>query len=198
MEEILKNKLMERYPFLQTAVWETFCEYVQQASYAKGHVLLKGGQVAQSMYLLVEGAVKISKQSQQGQEMVHGFVFEHSFFTDYGSFFRRLPAETDMVLLENSSLLVLGFADCEAMCSQLPAWKDFTWQLVLDNMQYQRQKETLMRLGNPLLVYRALLDKMPYLFQRVGQKDIAAYMGVAPETFSRMKRKLMAVPPNSI
>jgi CRP-like cAMP-binding protein len=192
MDEALKINVLTQHPFLPAEIWDVFFANAQYTALRKGQFLLKNGNTAKSFYLLVNGSVRMYEVTDKGEDITYDFIFENTFFTAYGSFFKQQPSETNMVLLEDGAVLSVAYSTFENVLCKLPGWQQFALRLVVENTMQLLEKEKMVMVGNPVLSYATLLGNRPLLFQRVEQRHIASYMGITPETLSRVKRKLHA------
>lgn len=190
MNGLSRQNVLHTYPSLSECAWDLFCANAQLHDFKKGHLLLKEGNTAKTFYLLVDGLARVYEITDRGNEITYNFVFEHHFFTEYISFFKQAPTSLNMVLLENSTLLGIHYHTFTQLLGNTVGWQDFVLKLMVDNATQLMEKEKLVQAGNPSAAYKTLFDSMPLLFQRVEQRYIASYMGITPETFSRVKRKL--------
>lgn len=160
--------------------------------YPKGTLLLGEGQVARESWLVVEGCVRAFR-TVEGQERTVDFhselhpVTPPTLGTDTPSPLAYVcaedvvagastPAEVERGLLEHPGFEPICRVMGEAFLSQLQA----------------AHIETLTR--TPEQRYRDLVTKRPDLLQRVPQYQIASFLGITPETLSRIRRRLAKRP----
>jgi CRP-like cAMP-binding protein len=190
MNDLLKSKTLDKYSFLPGDAWDMFCSNTRYLNLKKGQHLLKEGATANTFYFIVNGSARFYEVTDEGNEVTYRFVFEHTFFTDYVSFFRQSPAEGNIVLLEDSELLGISHTAFENLACNFPCWQNFVKSLMVENTIQLIEKEKMLMTGDPATVYKKLFKMMPFLFHRIEQRYIASYMGITPETFSRIKSKL--------
>jgi CRP/FNR family transcriptional regulator, anaerobic regulatory protein len=191
MEDVIKRNVLSRYPFFPEDAWDAFYANAQSVTLRKGDFLLREGGIVKTFYLMIDGAARLYEITNKGDEIIYRFVFENTFFTEYISFFKQLPTEANIVLLENSTLLAVSYKTFQNILCKLPGWQGFMLSLMVENTTLLHEKERMMMSDDPFLTYKVLLSNMPFLFRRVEQKYIASYMGITPETFSRVKRKIL-------
>lgn len=157
--------------------------------YRKGSILLKPGEVSDSCFLVLKGCVK-SYFEQDGEEKITGFFLESQpIFTV--SYMNRTPSEYYLSCLEDSIICVGSPEKTKEMISKIPKLeaigKTINGEMMVKN---QIQLDTYMTLS-PEKRYLKLLETNPDLCNRVPQYQLASYLGIKPESLSRIRKRLL-------
>ena len=166
-------------------------EVVVIKSYKKGSVLLKEGQMANEKFIISKGCIR-SYVIDDGEEKTLEFYTEGQAVipTNYES---RIPSIhfldciEDTVVFVNSPQLekemMLKFPQLESICSVMYKISD---KMLSDNQSSCTSYRTISAKDR----YLMLIKERPDLIQRVPQYQLASYLGVKPETLSRIRKKL--------
>jgi CRP-like cAMP-binding protein len=160
-------------------------------SFAKGEVLLKEGQVARHCYFTLEGCVRAYRLV-EGQERTTAFYTEGDPVAPLASYTRRVPADHFLVCLEDAVLAVLE-RDAEArLYREFPAMEALCRVSMEDAFGKQQAQLADFVTKSPEARYRDLLDRKPDLVKRVPQYVLASYLGIQPESLSRIRKRIAA------
>jgi CRP-like cAMP-binding protein len=164
-------------------------EITETAHLNANEILIKQGQVATRIGLLVEGAICTYFTDAQGNEKVVGFAFEGQPLIVVDSFFNRLPSALTSVTLEPC---VIMWTDLERYNMFMQKFPKYNTVLIAALAKWFAENKNRMEyLHLPLA--KDKYDKMcklePNIIQRVPLKYIASYLGITQETLSRIRSK---------
>ncbi len=119
------------------------------------------------------------------------FAFEGDFITDLDSFANKTVATTSISSLEITDCLVANCSDLTAFMSSSPAIASFFSSLVEKIATSNIQRiQSLLSLSVEKQLER-IMKEHPMIMQRVSQRYIAQYLGVAPESLSRIRKRML-------
>lgn len=187
MKEILLNRI-NPLGKLTKEEQEAFLRILQEASLKKGDFILKPGRKAEKIYFLIKGGLR-SYFIKEGEEITDYFFFENAFATDYVSLYGNKPTLFYLEAIEDTLAITYSRADIFDVAERYPVFQKFL--RIHAEMAFLEIEERMRILQNETLEakYEYTLSKFPKLFQRVPQHQIASYLGVKPESLSRIKRK---------
>jgi CRP-like cAMP-binding protein len=119
------------------------------------------------------------------------FTFENSWISSYNSFIEQKPSQVTVEAMEDSALWILSFADLQALYNKYHAFERFGRMIgeylycCMDDRSYN------LLLKSPEQRYLLSLQENAQFFERVPQRYIASYLGIAPESLSRIRKRLM-------
>jgi len=123
-------------------------------------------------------------------EHINQFFFEGQWVADYESFLTQSPSKVTIQALEACQLLIMSKSDIDFLSTQLPNWNALGKQF-FERLYIKKEKRNAsLFLTSATERYLALLEEQPRLVQRVPQYYIAQYIGVKPESLSRIRKKL--------
>ncbi len=139
-------------------------------------------------YFLMNGIVKISMLREDGQERVLEFFFPGSFFSAYTSFLTQQPSNVEIEALTDCEAEVIKYKDMQdAYKTSLLANK--LGRMVAEHYYIRktnREKDFLTKSASER--YKDLMDSRPELVQQIPVQLIAKYLGIEPESLSRIRK----------
>lgn len=187
MKENLKKYLNINFDLDSQVIEKCIAEF-SSYKFKRKDYFLKTGEVCNKIAFLDKGAM-YCVYNKDGNEKVDEFSFEGKFITDYLSFLTGIPADKDIICLEDCEVLLIS--------------KDTLTQLYKSNPEFERLgrliaeglyinwhlKAKSLTMDDAETRYQKLVVSRPDLIQRVPQYLIASYLNVSPETISRIRKK---------
>lgn len=155
-----------------------------------GEYFLKEGQLCRYVGFIEEGLVCYNLND-KGLEKTLYFNKEGEFVSDYQSFLPRVPSYTSIQAIENTSLQVISYEDLQLMYSNIREGEKLG-RLAIENvfLSSLRQLKSFYK-DSPAGRYQEFLHSYPNLAQRIPQYYIASYVGIKPQSLSRIRKRLV-------
>ena len=184
----LVRRTIERYVPLGEQELERIAPHWSEHAFSRGAFVSASGSVEQRFYIVKSGVQRLSFPH-DGQDICVGFAYDGSWSGDYASFVTRKPARFDVVAITDSVLVGIGYEDLQRLYDALPVMERFG-RLILEEVIVGRGVREIEQLSlSAEERYDRLMARSPHLLQLVPQKDIASYLRMTPETFSRLRRQ---------
>lgn len=168
-----------------------FLSHFQEKKFKKNTVLLKEGDVANEAYFVLKGALRQFFSNENGVEKTCNFSFEADFFTDLESFSRKSCSSTNIITLEPTECLVITCTNLAQAINQSAASAELCKTLI-ENIATTNIKRLQSILSlSPESQFKELVQNNPQILQRVPQRYIAQYLGLAPESLSRIRKRIL-------
>lgn len=165
-------------------------EHVQVDSFKKGDFLLKEGQTAKICYFVLKGCIR-QYFVIDGEEKTTNFFTEGQPVTPYEGTYKNAPATFYLSCLEDC-LLTVGSPEGEVeFFKQFPALAPARGMAVEEEWGKSQERLTSYILNSPEERYLRLLKTRPDLLDRVPQYHLASYLGITPESLSRIRKRIM-------
>ncbi len=183
-----KSYIKDRAP-LQASDWERIQKVFQPRQLAAGEHILEEGQICHNLYFLDRGLLRYYNWI-DGMDRTKFFTFQSQLFTSQGSFSDALPSTENIQAIETSQVLYTDRQTAQRLFKEIPAWATFVRSIIIDVQVWTSDLllESLHQTAEQR--YLNILQQKPEWIQRIPLKYLASYLGIAPESLSRIRRKL--------
>ncbi len=157
----------------------------------KRQFLLQEGDVCKFIAYVVRGCLRSYSIDDRGEEHVVQFAIEDWWISDMNSFLTGEASVYNIDALEDSEVLLLDRQSREALLSDVPEFERFFRLLMEANYiaSHKRINDSLSASAEER--YVSFLKTYPVFAQRVSQNQIASYLGITPESLSRIRKQLV-------
>ena len=162
-------------------------------TFKKGTMLLREGQIQVNSYFILEGCIR-EYILIDGEEKTTNFFTEEQWVISLGNFSAPSPATHNLVCVEDTSVSIGNEREAQEMFKRFPRFETISRAVVEAAFAEQKQALTTYLTDSPEQRYLKLLNTRPDLFQRIPQYQLASYLGVKPESLSRIRKRLNQKP----
>ena len=156
----------------------------------KRQYILNAGDVCQHLTFVEKGLLRSFYPDEKANEHVVQFASEGWWITDMGSFFSGEAALYNIEALEDTEMLLLPRTSHDMMMDAIPAM-DRYFRLLLQNSLVASQERVIRSMKDTAESrYLTLIRDYHDIANRAPLQDIASYLGITPETLSRIRRQL--------
>ncbi|NHA04306.1 Crp/Fnr family transcriptional regulator [Mucilaginibacter sp. HC2] len=171
---------------LDKSHFETFYSELKVKNLKKKEHLIREGSVCNFMGIVSSGTFRSYVQNNEG-EFNNDFYFEHDFVSAYTSFLTQMPTNCNIEALTNSTIHYISYEKLNKLIAQDNAFLKLA-KYVSDTYFIRKcKRETSFLKHSASERLEALSSLYPGIEQRVSQYHIASYLGVKPESLSRIK-----------
>lgn len=167
--------------------------FLQTKSLKAGEFLLYEGEICRYQSFVLKGCLKSYYTDDTGAEHIIDFLVEEWWAEDLYSLLTQTAARTSIRAIENSELVRISRSDMELLYTKIPSLERFFRILFQQAYISQREQINQSLAASAEERYLSFLKKKPYAEKRFSQKDIASYLGVTPQFFSLLKKKISGV-----
>ncbi|MFD0940128.1 Crp/Fnr family transcriptional regulator [Pedobacter boryungensis] len=186
MEIFLKNA-QQIHP-LSTELIEHLSTVVKVLKLSNGHILLKERDIAKHIYFIEQGFARCYYMK-DGKDITQWFMSTGDAMISVFSFFNQTPSLEYIELLEDSVLLCTSYADLQELYRKFPEFNVIGRVLTEKYYILSEERAIALRSMTAQERYADLLKKHPKILQKASLKHISSYLGIAPETLSRIRAK---------
>jgi len=164
--------------------------YLTPKKLRKKQYLLQEGDVCKTIAFIEKGALREYSVDDNGSEHIIQFGLEGWIISDLYSFLTGEPATYNIDAIEDAELVLISKAAHEELLQKVPKYETFT-RLNITGAYLAMQKRLTSIISTTLEErYATFTTLYPNIVQRVPQHMIASYMGLTPETLSRIRRRI--------
>lgn len=158
--------------------------------FQKDDILLRQGQIPTKCYMVVEGCVR-EYLIKDGVEKSTAFFTEGDTFTPSASGEKEIPSEHYWECVEDCVLTISNKSFENELRSALPRLDAVFNQIALEKLQSAKAEWSHFISSSPEERYLHLLETKPALFNRIPHHQIASYLGMKPQSLSRIRKRIL-------
>jgi CRP-like cAMP-binding protein len=186
-EEILK--FVMQFPSLTEEEARAIAGDLNVQSYRRGTILLKEGEINKECYFVLKGCVR-QYYLVDGEDKTTAFFTENQTAGSSISYIEQTASNHYLSCVEDSMLIIGDPHREKMMFEKYPALESITRVMIEQNLGKTSENFDFFITSSPEERYLNLLDKRPELLQRVAQHQIASYLGMTPESLSRIRKRI--------
>ncbi|QES90194.1 Crp/Fnr family transcriptional regulator [Rhizosphaericola mali] len=188
MEKI--KKYLEEFGYSIDADWKLFQTKIVKVQFPKKHILLKKGEVEQYIHFLESGIVKYGIPM-DNYDSTFNIIFENSFFSAYDSYLTRLPCLYNVVAVTDLSLWRISYDDMNLIYENTQLG-DRIGRKISEALYVKKVRREISLLADSATKrYLDLFEEQPELALKIPLKDLASYIGIRPQSLSRIRKELL-------
>jgi len=154
----------------------------------KGEFLLREGEMSKYSVFVASGCLRTYTIDNSGKEHILQFSTENWWTGDL-SFRSNAPAQCFIEALEDSEIFLTEIDSIQKLTEYIPGLATFYEAALQKSAAAKNQRIVSSLSATAEERYNDFLKKYPSLIQRVPQRMIASYLGISPETLSRIRKK---------
>jgi CRP-like cAMP-binding protein len=188
MSEVLID-FLNNFQILTPQEISVIAENTIVKEFKKGTLLLKEGQTAKNCFSILKGCIR-EYYIVNGDEKTTAFFTEGHAVTSFTSYTNQTPSNHYLICVEDSTLTVSNQSLEKEMCDRLPRLESIIRIEVEKNTGKAQDNFAEFRISSPEQRYLKLIETRPNLINRIPQHQIASYIGVTPESLSRLRKRM--------
>lgn len=184
----LREKINSLHP-LTDQEWELFAAKFTPITFKKEELILRSGQVDRYLYFIETGLVR-KYYLRQGKEHCIDFMMDDQLFSSYASFVQQIPSHLYIQAIEKTQAKIISYAALQEIykSSQIG---DKLGRLICEQLYVNKEiRESSLILDSPDERFQRLVETKKEWVLRIPQYHLASYLNLAPETLSRIKKRI--------
>lgn len=170
---------------------DTVTSLFKEKTYKKGDFFLAEGQICKQVGFVTKGLLRYYI-NHDGEDKTYDFAQENNFVCNYESFIPQTPSTKNIQALDECQILQISYDDLQIFYKSINGAERFG-RVVIEQVFIQ----TLQDLSSfytdaPELRYEKFLKRHPNLLQRISQYHVASYVGVKPQSLSRIRKRIFS------
>jgi CRP-like cAMP-binding protein len=189
MYNLIRKSFSSFVPSLTNEDLDRICLRLQVKNYPKKSTIIREGEICRHVYFINKGALRLFNLL-EGQEKNAMYVFENNWISEYRSFILQSPALQALQAIEDCELLLLHYDDVQESYNINPRFERFGRLIAEFIFSETVNAEVENKLYSPEERYLRLIAKDSIMLKRLTQQQISAYLGIQPESLSRIRKRL--------
>lgn len=166
--------------------------YFEPVKFPRNTIVENRNKIPQYQYFVVSGIMRNYCYNSAGKEITTDLNHSPRFFTSYNNFVNRHVSDEIIECVTDCELLRIKRDDVDILFAESKIIKDFTIRYLENVFEEERARIKELTTLTAEQRYQKLIKKAPKLILNVPLQHIASYLGVKPETLSRIRRKTIS------
>jgi CRP-like cAMP-binding protein len=182
------------YSKLSERAENDWADLLEQKHYRKGTDFIAEGQIPRRAAFVLKGIFSQTYTARDGSSVIKYFFPEQRIAASVSAMLLGKPSAFTITALESSVVLEYSFAAFKRLAARHPDVAAFYIKYMEQHWIIEKEPiEISLRHDSAMTRYTTFAKEHPQLLKRLRQHHIASYLGIAPESFSRMKKDLAAI-----
>jgi CRP-like cAMP-binding protein len=193
LNKLLKESI-EKYTNqkLSSDYEKSFSELIFEKKFEKKTLIIEEGQYCKHIYFITSGSCYSYLTDSKGDTQVIQFALAGYWISDLHSFFSGKKSAYSIQTIEATSVLMINREFFEKACTTIPIFERY-FRILIQNayvsIQFRLAKTTSEEAEQR---YKEFASLHPDFLQRLPQYLIASYLGIQPQSLSRIRKKLVS------
>ena len=158
----------------------------------KRQYILQQDDICKNLIFVEKGLLRSYSVDEKGSEHILQFAPEGWWIADIFSFFTGENSAYNIDAIEDSELLLITNPAIEQLYERVPKFERYFRILTQNNMVAMQKRLTSELSSSAEEKYLKLISAYPNIVARVPQHMIASYLGLTPETLSRIRKRIVS------
>lgn len=183
------NDYLQQFPHYSPSVFTMAHSYLSEKTLEPGEFLLQQGNTCRHIAFIESGLLRLYYLN-DGKEITNCFCRENTITTSYKSLITQAESDIAIQAIEQSKLIVLSYESLQKLYEEDLFWQQ-VGRLAAENEYITTEcHHRFLRDLSATDRYLQVLEKNGDLLQRVPLNYLATYLQIAPETLSRIRKKI--------
>jgi CRP-like cAMP-binding protein len=186
------RSFIQKYALLTENEWHLINDAFNPVEFRKNEMILSEGQVCRHFYFLEKGLIRFFILK-DGNDITKYFTVAPYFFTSPESFRKKEPANENIQALEDCVAYRINLQQADELL-KLKTWALFTREFVREVQQHTGELLLETKTETAEKRYEKLLTRYPDVIHRIPLKHLSSFLGIAPQSLSRIRQKFRNSP----
>lgn len=159
-------------------------------AFKKETILLKEGQISKDAFVVIKGCIR-EYYIRNGEEITSAFYTEFQSAVNFDSMANKKPSKYYFSCTEDTTVAIMNSEKETDLYKRFPRFGEVCRVEMEKILGANQEAFSIFKNASPKERYLNILKNRPDLIQRVPQYQLASYIGVKPETLSRIRKKII-------
>ena len=183
------RQFIANYITLPEQDWKEIVQYFEERIIEKEVIILEEGKICKHLYFLESGLFRFYI-NKDGNHITKFFTDAPYFFTSQASFNAQKPAFENIQAIEKSTVWQISYAKTNELYKS-KSWAEFARKITQEVQFFTEEILLELQTETAEVRYEKMLEISPNLLQRIPLKYLASYLGIAPQSLSRIRKKII-------
>jgi CRP-like cAMP-binding protein len=183
------RQFIENYTSLTTEEWTKIFKCFEKRIIEKDEVILEEGKVCRYLYFVETGLFRFYI-TKNGNDITKFFTEAPYLFTSQASFNSEKPAMENIQAIEKSVIWQISYNQANELF-ELKSWADLARKITQEVQFYTEEILEELQTETAEFRYEKMQKNNPELLQRIPLKHLASFLGIAPQSLSRIRKKIV-------
>lgn len=155
----------------------------------KNQYLLQEGDVWRFNAFITKGCLRTYSINNRLQEHIINFAIENYWIGDRDSLLNGTPSRYNIDAIEDSEVLLISKDDFAMLMKSIPQFQELVNLIIERSFAASQDRINISISLNSEEKYACFMEKQSKIAVRVPQHMVAAYLGITPETLSRIRKQ---------
>lgn len=175
---------------LSEEVWTEIRSYLKERTFKKGQFLCRNGQIERYLSIIYTGTCRGFYTNKEGEEISVGFMFANDFVSAYYSFLTQRPSLMAIQAVTPITVVSISYTHLNILCDKYKSAERIGRLNAERIYRRKEEREIALLTMDATERYQDLIQRSPQLLQHISLKHIASYLGIKPESLSRIRKQL--------
>jgi CRP/FNR family transcriptional regulator, anaerobic regulatory protein len=166
--------------------------YFEPMTIARNTVLEEQGKIPQYLYFVSSGFMRLFHYDANGDEQTSYFCAPQGFIASFLSFIHQVRATENVECITDCELLRITNANLKKLIDESEDFKKFSLFIFEHPMASATLRANDLATLNGEQHYKKLVSQHPELIQNIPLQYLASYLGIKPESLSRIRRQVIS------
>ena len=157
----------------------------------KNRIIEEEGKIPKYLYFIVSGYLRLFHFDEKGDEITTHINCPPGFFTSYFHFINQTRSHENVECITECELLRITKADLDKLIAESLAMKNYSITVFQEAILYNETRSNELATLTAEQRYKKLIQNYPEIPHNVPVQYIASFLGMKPESLSRIRRKMI-------
>ena len=166
---------------------------ISQYKNLKAHeYFIRAGEIPKSFAFVISGLFRYVYITPKGNEFTKGVIMEHDFISSYSAMISHTASHFFIEAMEEAEILTIPYQKWLTLQEMDIFWTKFLLKSIEKGFSKKEKRERDLLLLNAETRYKDFLKEYPGIDKRINQTIIASYLGIQPESLSRIRKNMQS------